>query len=115
MAEKTDPIRSLTDSVKSSLSEIISLKKTCNEQEDTITELNSKNNQLTIDLETEKDNVTKLKEEAGVLNKGIASQKATVEKLESERDDQASTIEKLLTEVEGLKSQPEAATEDTGK
>ncbi|MBL4652863.1 MAG: hypothetical protein JKY53_08355 [Flavobacteriales bacterium] len=100
MAKKTDPIQSLTISVTASLIEIVSLKDTIKQNENTINSLENKNGQLVLELQTEKKAVAKLNEEIDDLNTVVDLLKSTQKQLENSK----TALDKAMKEAEiGMK------------
>lgn len=88
MSTKQNNIDALRDSVTKLLTEIVSLKQTVNQQENTIGELNKKNSDITLEYEGSKKEVGNLQEE-------IIAHKATISKLENEKVEIKSAMKKL--------------------
>ena len=95
MSPKTDIIQALTDSVTKSLGEIVSLKETLKQNEDTITKLNNKNGELTLELTGCKSEAAELTEQVANLNKELHIHDELVKKLESENKALTAAVEKL--------------------
>ena len=87
MSTKTDPIESLSDAVKKSLLEVVSLKETCKNQIKELEIISKKNDQLTADLKNEKEESEKFQNEIKFLSKELGNQKEAVKKTEGEMQD----------------------------
>lgn len=88
MTAKQNTIEVLRESVTKSLSDIVSLKQTCSQQENTITELNKKNSELALENETSRVEMNDLKVK-------ISNQSDQINKLEGEKTDLKTAMKKL--------------------
>ena len=79
--EKTDPIEELDNTLKRSLSEIVSLKRDLNDQREKTTRLYNEKTQLTSDLLKQKEEAEKLKNTLDEINKEVVSQQEEIIKL----------------------------------
>ncbi len=83
MAETEDPIVTLTTSVKSSLTQIINLKNTIQERDRSISDLETRNQTLIKQLDSEKASVLSLTEDKKTLQAEVKEQKAAIKSLET--------------------------------
>ena len=87
MSTKPNPIESLSDVVRKSLSEVVSLKETCTNQAKELEIISQNNDQLTADLKNQKEESGKFQNEIKSLSKELGSQKEAVKKIEGEMQD----------------------------
>ena len=92
---KKDIIQALTEAATNSLGEIVSLKETCKQHEWTITDLNKKTAELTLDINKYQSENANLSEEVNHLHKELNMHEELVNKLETENKTLTATITKL--------------------
>ena len=81
---KTDPIQSLSEALKKSLSEIIKLKRDYNDQLEKTNRLYREKTQLSSDMLKQKEAAEKLKITLDEINKEVVSQQEEIIKLKKE-------------------------------
>ena len=82
--DKTDPIEELDNTLKRSLSEIVSLKRDLNDQREKTNRLYNEKTQLSSDLLKQKEEAEKLKIALDEINKEVVSQQEEIIKLKKE-------------------------------
>ncbi|HIF14859.1 MAG TPA: hypothetical protein EYQ86_05880 [Bacteroidetes bacterium] len=82
--ERTDPIEELSNALKKSLTEIVSLKRDLNDQHEKTNRLYKENTQLSSELLKQKEEAKKLKNTIDEINKEMISQQEEIIKLKKE-------------------------------
>ncbi|MBL4755379.1 MAG: hypothetical protein JKY52_17505 [Flavobacteriales bacterium] len=108
MSTKTNTIEALTNSVTNALGEIVSLKQTCKQHEDTIAVLNKTKRDLSLEIGDTKHENAMLKEEIDSLNKELYSHEELVKKLEGEYKKLADSVKTLEKGKTGKESEEAA-------
>lgn len=115
MATKEDPIDLLTGSVKTSLSQIVQLKATLKQREDSIAQLESKNLSLSNQLQKEQATVAEQREKILADKTQIEAQQATIAATEKELSDAKAKLKEVTENAKELTAQVKALEKEKGK
>ncbi|MEQ9186365.1 MAG: hypothetical protein RLP15_01440 [Cryomorphaceae bacterium] len=115
MATKEDPIVLLTDSVKTSLTQVVQLKATLKQREDAIAQLESKNLSLSNQLQKEQATVAEQREKILADKTQIEAQQATISASEKELSDHKAKLKEVTESAKDLAAKIKALEKEKAK